>query len=119
MLSIPATSHFPDPLLSTIFHRELKTRHYLTTGDTGSISEVGEQVAYIDVIIIGAGLSGHQAATDLQAAGLTTLNSKSETVLVERRTVSPMEGKELWMLALLGSTIRRSEECMHYHRNLV
>jgi pyruvate/2-oxoglutarate dehydrogenase complex dihydrolipoamide dehydrogenase (E3) component len=47
-------------------------------GGAGSISEAGEQVTSIDVIIIGAGLSGLKAATDLQAAGLTTLNLEAK-----------------------------------------
>jgi monoamine oxidase len=38
----------------------------------------GESATSVDVIIVGAGLSGLQAATDLQKAGLTTLNLETK-----------------------------------------
>lgn len=62
-------------------------------GDAGSISEVGEQVKSVDVIIIGAGLSGLQAATDLQAAGLSTLNLEAKD-RVGGKTYSVSNGRK-------------------------
>jgi monoamine oxidase len=62
-------------------------------GDEGSISEAGEQAKSIDVIIVGAGLSGLQAATDLQAAGLTTLNLEAKD-RVGGKTYSVSNGRK-------------------------
>jgi monoamine oxidase len=61
-------------------------------GDEGRISEAGEQATSIDDIIVGAGLSGLQAATDLQAAGPTTLNLEAKD-RVRGKTYSVSNGR--------------------------